>query len=68
MAGLKFWTVVFKNDGKTGCFMLKNLGNDMNSPTKPSSQWECVKVVLFLVQNLLIKVKYYAYHCNLKEV
>ena len=47
---------MFKNDGQTGCFMLKQVANDRDNLTKPSSQWECVKVVLFLVKNLLIKV------------
>ena len=40
--------------GETGCFTLKDLANE-GKPRKQSSEWDCVKVVLFLVQNLLTK-------------
>jgi hypothetical protein len=43
------------HDGETGCFTLKNLANNGDKPRKQSSEWDCVKVVLFLIQNLLTK-------------
>ena len=39
--------------GEIGCFTLKD--QDGEKPRKHSSEWDCVKVVLFLVQNLLTK-------------
>ena len=41
--------------GEAGCFTLKDLTNEGGKPRKLSSEWDCVKVVLFLVQNLLTK-------------
>ena len=55
VAGLNFWKVVFMHGGETGCFTLKDLDKDGDKPRK-HSEWDCVKVVLFLIQNLLIKV------------
>ena len=46
---------MFKHNGETGCFILKDLANEGGKPRKRSSEWDCVKVVLFLVQNLLTK-------------
>ena len=47
---------MFMHGGETGCFTLKDLANNRSKPRKQSSEWDCVKVVLFLVQNLLTKV------------
>ena len=42
--------------GETGCFVLKDLANNEGGkPRRQSSEWDCVRVVLFLVQNLLTK-------------
>ena len=41
--------------GEIGCFTLKDLSKDEDKPREQSSEWDCVKVVLFLIQNLLTK-------------
>ena len=55
VAGLNFWRVAFMHGGEIGCFTLKDLDKDGDKPRKQSSEWDCVKVVLFLVQNHLTK-------------
>ena len=55
VAGLHFWQVVFSRGGQTGCFVLQDERKSQQSTTNPTAT-QHIRVLLFLVQNCLVKV------------
>ena len=58
VAGLHFWRVVFSRGGQTGCFVLQDKRKSQQSTTNPTAT-QHIRVLLFLVQNCLVKVGRY---------
>lgn len=55
VAGLHFWRVVFSRGGQTGCFVLQDKRESQQSTTH-STATQHIRVLLFLVQNCLVRV------------